>query len=80
MSKLNDITEQIIVLKNARDILKQKYEQTDFHKKREKEPETAIPPSPEDENILKLLTAIQQLEQTIKQLQDEQFTLLKKQE
>jgi hypothetical protein len=80
MNPLTELTEQIKTLKTARDILKDKYQETDFHKKKEKHPHSAAPASPEDEDIYKLLTAIQQLDYYIKQLQDEQFTLLKKQE
>ena len=80
MERLNEIYSQIKTLKSARDILKNKYESTDFHKKKEKNPHSAVPPSPEDEDIYKLLTAIQQLEEYLKELQDEQFALLKKQE
>ena len=80
MNRINEITEQITVLKNARDILKEKYSETDFHKKKEKHPQSAVPPSPNDEEIYKLLTAIQQLDHYVKILQDEQFGLLKKQE
>ena len=80
MNRLDEITEQIKVLKNARDILKEKYSETDFHKKKEIHPQSAVPPSPNDEEIYKLLTAIQQLDLYVKKLQDEQFELLKKQE
>jgi len=80
MDRLTEITEQIKVLKNARDILKGKYSETNFHKKKETHPHSPVPPSPEDEEIIKLLTAIQQLDQFVKKLQEEQFELLKKQE
>jgi hypothetical protein len=79
MSQLNKVTEQIKTLKDARDILKEKYTKSDFHKKKEKHPHSAVPPSPEDEEIYRLLNAITQLEKYIKELQDEQFILLKKQ-
>lgn len=79
MSSLSDITHNIKTLKDAKDLLKKEYEQSDFHKKKERNPDRAVPPSPEDEEIYKLLTAIQQLDQYIKKLQQEQFELLKKQ-
>lgn len=78
--ELHKLSEDIKVLKNARDILKQKYTASDFHKKREGEAHEAIPPSPEDEEIYKLLNAIQHIEKCIKEIQDEQFKLLKKEE
>ena len=79
MSNLSEIGEQIKVLKDARDLLKQKYDQSEFHEKKEKHPHSAVPPSPEDEEIYRLLTAIQQLDRYVKELQDEQFAILKKQ-
>jgi hypothetical protein len=80
MNQLNKITEHIKILKNARDILKEKYSVSEFHKKKEKHPQSAIPPSPKDEEVYKLLNAIQQLDKYVKELQDEQFELLKEQE
>jgi hypothetical protein len=80
MTKFDDISDQIKVLKEARNILRDKYEETDFHKKKERNPHSPVTPSPDDEEIYKLLTAIQQLEFYVKKLQDEQFTLLKEQE
>ena len=80
MSQLSEVTGQIKILKDARDILKKQYSKSEFHKKKEKHPHSAVPPSPEDEEIYKLLNAIQQLERYIKELQDEQFELLKEQE
>ena len=50
------------------------------HKKKEAHPQSTVPPLPEDEEIYKLLTAIQQLDFYIKKFQDEQFELLKEQE
>ncbi|RLF27014.1 MAG: hypothetical protein DRN05_06215 [Thermoplasmata archaeon] len=79
-NRLNEITEQIKILKHARDILKEKYSESEFHKKKERHPHSVIPPSPEDEDIYKLLTAIQQLDLHVRKLQEEQFELLKKQE
>jgi hypothetical protein len=80
MSRLNEVTGQIKTLKDAKDILKEQYTKSEFHKKKEKHPHSAVPPSPEDEDIYKLLNAIQQLERYVKELQDEQFELLKEQE
>ena len=77
MPRFNEITEQIKILKDARDILQKRYESSEFHKKKEKDPHFPIPPSPKDEDILKLLTAIQQIDKILKELQDEQFKLLK---
>ncbi|MFH1101053.1 MAG: hypothetical protein V1726_03345 [Methanobacteriota archaeon] len=80
MSRLNEVTEQIKVLKEARDILKEYYAESDFHKQKETHPHEVGPSSPHDEEIYKLLTAIQQLDYFLKKLQDEQFLLLKKHE
>ena len=77
---LADITEKIKILKSAREILNNEYIQTDFHKKREENPETTVPTTPEDEEIYKLLTAIQQIDFYIKKFQDEQFLLIKEQD
>ena len=78
MTQLQELAEQVKVLKQARDILKERYSQSEFHKKREGHPQEAIPPSPQDEEIYKLLNAIHQIEKFIKEIQDEQFELLKK--
>ncbi|UCF13334.1 MAG: hypothetical protein JSW06_03505 [Thermoplasmatales archaeon] len=80
MNQLNKITEQIKILKSARDILKERYSTSEFHKKKEKHPQSAVPPSPEDEEVYKLLNAIQELDKYIKKLQDEQFEILKEQD
>jgi hypothetical protein len=77
MNTFEEISEQIKILKSARDILKEKYDTSEFHKKKEKFPQSAVPSAPEDKEIYKLLTAIQQLEKQIKELQDEQFKVLK---
>jgi len=77
MNKFEEITEQIKYLKNARDFLKEKYDASEFHKTKEKFPQSAVPPTPKDEEIYKLLTAIQQLDKCIKELQDAQFKVLK---
>jgi len=80
MPTLSEYSEKIKILKQARAILQEEYEQTDFHRKKELNPHTTIPPSPEDEEIYKLLTAIQQLDCYIIKFQDEQFQLIKQQE
>jgi hypothetical protein len=74
---LSEISDKIKTLKNACDILNNEYSKTDFHKKKEENPDSTIPPIPEDEEIYKLLTAISQLDYYIKKFQDEQFTLIK---
>jgi len=79
MNELSKITEQIKILISARDILRERYTESDFHKKKEIHPHSTIPPSPEDEEVYKLLNAIQQLDKWVKILQSEQFELLKKQ-
>jgi hypothetical protein len=80
MSRLIEISDQIKTIQQARDILREYYESTEFHKKKEVNPDTAIPSAPEDEEVYKLLTAIQQLENYVKKLQNEQFQLLKEHE
>lgn len=80
MNKFQEISEQIKNLKIARDFLKEKYEVSEFHKIKEKFPQSAVEPKPKDEEIYKLLTAIQQLEKYIKELQDTQFKVLKQEE
>lgn len=80
MNKFGELSEKIKTLKMARDILHDEYEQSEFHKKKEASPNDIVPSSPKDEEIYKLLTAIQQLDQHVKKLQDEQFHVLKDQE
>ncbi|HVQ00429.1 MAG TPA: hypothetical protein VMT57_02835 [Candidatus Thermoplasmatota archaeon] len=80
MNRFQELAEQIKILKTARDILKEKYDTSEFHKKKEKFPQTPTPPTPQDGEIYKLLTAIQQLDKYIKELQDEQFKVLKEEE
>jgi len=80
MEKLSEINDKIKALKTARDILKEEYSESDFHKKKEANPQSIVPPVAKDAEIYKLLTAIQQLDQHIKKLQDQQFDLLKKEE
>ena len=80
MSSISSITDDIKALKRARDLLRDRYDHSEYHQKREIQPHSMVPPEPEDEGILKLLTAIQQLEHYIKELQDEQFSLLKEQD
>jgi hypothetical protein len=77
MDRFQELAEQIKTLKTARDILKEKYEASEFHKKKEEFPQTPIPTTPQDGDIYKLLTAIQQLDNYIKELQDEQFKVLR---
>jgi len=79
MNDLSELSEKIKILKTARDILQHEYSQSNFHKKKEAHPNSTVPPTAEDGEIYKLLTAIQQLETYVKKLQDEQFGLLKKQ-
>jgi len=80
MKEFGEIDNKIKTLKNAREILQNEYSQSDFHKKKEANPHSTVPPSPEDEEIFKLLIAIRQLDHFVKKLQDQQFTILKKQE
>lgn len=80
MEKFTQISQKIKSLKDAREILHNEYEQSEFHKKKEANPQDLVPPSPKDEEIYKLLTAIQQLDVYIKKLQDEQFQILKEKE
>jgi len=80
MTTIHEVSEQIKNLKSVRDFLKQKYDDSEFHKKKEQFPQSAVPPAPEDEDIYKLLTTIQQLDKYIKELQDKQLQLLKKEE
>jgi hypothetical protein len=78
VEKISELTEKIKTLKQAREILQNEYKQSEFHKKKEASPQDIVPPSPEDKEIYKLLTAIQQLDFYIKKFQDEQFEVLKK--
>jgi len=78
MNNFQELADQIKNLKITRDFLKQKYDASEFHKKKEKFPQSAVPSAPEDEEIYRLLTAIQQLDKYIKELQDKQFKILKK--
>ena len=80
MNKFQEISEQIKYLKTARDFLKEKYDVSEFHKTKEKFPQSAVPPKPKDEEIYKLLTVVQQLDKYIKELQDTQFKVLKQEE
>jgi len=80
MEELSKIGEKIKILKEAREILQKEYSQTEFHKKKEANPDDIVPPSPEDEEIFKLLNAIHQLDVYVKKLQDEQFRILKENE
>jgi hypothetical protein len=80
MNNLSEIGSKIKALKIAREILQQEYAQTEFHKKKVDHPHSTTPAKPEDEEIYKLLTAIQQIELYIKKLQDEQFKLIKQED
>ena len=80
MTDLDDINKKIKYLKISKDILQVEYSKSEFHKKKEEHPDSSIPAKPEDEDIYKLLTAIQQLDFYIKKFQDEQFDLIKKEE
>ncbi len=80
MEKFSELNEKIKTLKDAREILQNEYQKSEFHKKKEANPQDIVPPSPEDGEIYKLLTAIQQLDFYIKKLQDKQFKLLKENE
>jgi hypothetical protein len=80
MNRFEEISDQIKTLKTARDFLKEKYDRSEFHQMKEKNPQTPTPPTAKDGEIYKLLTAIQQLEKYIKELQDEQFKVLQEEE
>jgi len=80
MEELSDLGKKIKTLKKARDILQNEYSQSEFHKKKEAHPHQTVPPSPEDEEIYKLLTAISQIDYYVKKLQNAQFAILKKHE
>ena len=80
MTELTQVSDKIKTLKIARDILKKEYSESEFHKKKEEHPHSTMPASPDDEEIYKLLTAIQQLQYYVKKFQDEQLELLKEQE
>jgi len=80
MNNLSELGRKIKTLKTAREILQQEYTQTEFHKKKVDHPHSTTPATPEDEEIYKLLTTIQQLDLYIKKLQDEQFKLIKEED
>jgi len=80
MSELSEISQNIETLQKAQAVLQSYYQKTEFHKQREHQADTAVPPSPDDEDVFKLLTAIQQIEKYVKKLQDEQFQLLQQEE
>lgn len=77
MEDISKINEKIKTLKKAREILYDEYTETDLHKKKEANPHELVPSSPEDEEVYKLLTAIQQIDLHIKKYQEEQFRILK---
>jgi len=80
MEKFNELGDKIKVLKNARGILNDEYVQTDFHKKKEESPRESLPPEPQDEEAIRLLTTIHKIDHYIKKYQDEQLKILKKHE
>jgi len=80
MEKISELSGKIKALKDAREILQNEYKKSDFHKKKEANPQDLVPPSPGDGDIYKLLTAIQQLDIYIKKLQDKQFKIIKENE
>lgn len=78
MKDLERVRNKIKTLKEAKDILNEEYSKSDFHKKKELHPQSTVPSDPNDEDAIKLLTSINQLDTYIKKLQDEQFELIKK--
>jgi len=80
MKNFSQLSQKIKTLKQAREILNNEYVQSDFHKKKEANPHETAPSNPEDEEIIKLLGAIHQIDNYIKKLQDEQFQILKEKE
>ena len=80
MNNLGELSKKIKTLKIAREILQKEYSQTEFHKKKVEHPHSTTPAMPEDEEIYKLLIAIQQLELYTRKLQDEQFKLIKEED
>ena len=80
MTDLHELNEKIKNLKKSRDILQSEYSKSEYHKKKEENPDSTIPTNPEDEEIYKLLNAIQQIEFYIKKFQDEQFNIIKDKE
>ncbi len=77
---IQHVNEKIKTLKHARDILDQEYRKTEYHQKKEANPNSTVPASPDDEEAINLLSAIRQIEQYINKFQDEQFSLLKQQD
>ena len=81
MNKFHEISEQIKCLKIPPVIFyKKNTTRLSFIKRKSNFRNPLSPPSPEDEDIYKLLTAIQQLDKFIKELQDMQFKVLKQEE
>ncbi len=80
MKEFTQLSEKIKHLKKAREILNHEYKTTSFHKKKVANPQSSVPPSPEDEEAIKLLTTIQKIDQYITKYQDQQLTYLKKEE
>ncbi len=77
---IQTVNDKIRILKQAKEILHEEYQKTDFHKKREANPDSTVPSSPDDEEAINLLTAISKIEEYIKKFKDDQFILLKQQE
>ena len=73
------VNEKIGILKDAIRILDEEYKKTEFHRKKEENPDSAVPSTPDEEDAVKLLSVIRQIEQYVKYFQDEQFKLLKEQ-
>lgn len=80
MKEFTQLSEKIKHLKKAREILNNEYKTTSFHEKKVANPQSSVPPSPEDEEAIKLLTTIQKIDQYITKYQDQQLTYLKKEE
>jgi len=78
MKRFNELGDKIKTLKEARGILNQEYVQTDFHKKKEASPRESVPPEPQDEEAIRLLTTIHKIDHYIKKYQEEQLNILKK--
>ena len=74
------VNEKIGILKDAIQILDEEYKKTDFHRKKEENPNSAVASNPDDEDAVKLLSAIRQLERYVIFFQDQQFSIIKQQD
>ena len=74
------VNEKIGILKDAIQILDEEYKKTDFHRKKEENPNSAVTSNPDDEDAVKLLSAIRQLERYVIFFQDQQFSIIKQQD